>query len=574
MSILKVFYTLIWIGLISVNHFLAAQSKVPEMIVSYKDDPATGYIYTALNNEGKGYLFAFDHEGLPVFKRVFDHSVENLQLWQGDIMSFFVDKIKGYVLLDSMYRIIDTVKMKNGYRADFHDFLLLPNGHKFLMCYDPRSVDMSKTVPGGRVNATVTGTVIQELDQNNQLIFQWLSWDHIPIADSYYNLTEQVIDYTHANSFWADTDSTLIISFRNTSEIIKISRKTGHIIWRMGGKNNQFERIGDTEGFRGQHSISFLDNGNLLLFDNAIDLENDMWLGNAEKKSRYSLEQYDDLISRGVEYAFSEEDTSITLLAEFVHDPPYEIPVKGHIQRLRTGHTLIHWSEAVPPAGKSITEYGPDGQVCFEAGLENLVISAYKVLKYPLMPGTFRTGVDSIDFGDQQAGTSTRRHISISNISDTPVMITSVIHDHPAFTVDADFPLTVEAGMGKEIPVSFRPSGKGFKEDVITFCSDTDTSGNAQQLYVSGIGTDSTNATVITKSRISISPNPAHDYLHINGLNEGDEVRIINIQGRVLIFETVQTPDHILDLKGLKPGTYLLRVAGRDGIFSGMFVRN
>ena len=43
------------------------------------------------------------------------------------------------------------------------------------------------------------------------------------------------------NSLWFDeTDGNIILSCRNTSEVIKISRVTGEIIWRLQGKHNQF----------------------------------------------------------------------------------------------------------------------------------------------------------------------------------------------------------------------------------------------------------------------------------------------------------------------------------------------
>ena len=38
----------------------------------------------------------------------------------------------------------------------------------------------------------------------------------------------------------------LMISSRHLNEITKISRTTGDIIWRFGGKNNQFTFVNDT----------------------------------------------------------------------------------------------------------------------------------------------------------------------------------------------------------------------------------------------------------------------------------------------------------------------------------------
>ncbi len=49
------------------------------------------------------------------------------------------------------------------------------------MSYDPQMVDMSKIVPGGNPNATVTGLIVQEIDENKNVVFQWRSWDHFKL---------------------------------------------------------------------------------------------------------------------------------------------------------------------------------------------------------------------------------------------------------------------------------------------------------------------------------------------------------------------------------------------------------
>ena len=40
---------------------------------------------------------------------------------------------------------------------------------------------MDTVVIGGDPNATVEGLIIQELDQNQNLLFQWRSWDHFHV---------------------------------------------------------------------------------------------------------------------------------------------------------------------------------------------------------------------------------------------------------------------------------------------------------------------------------------------------------------------------------------------------------
>lgn len=81
------------------------------------------------------------------------------------------------------------------------------------------------------------------------------------------------IDYFHINSLNIDPlDNNIIISARNQDSIIKISRKDGHIIWILGGPNDQFG-LTDAQKFSRQHFASYVKNGNLLLFDNGYERE-------------------------------------------------------------------------------------------------------------------------------------------------------------------------------------------------------------------------------------------------------------------------------------------------------------
>ena len=77
---------------------------------------------------------------------------------------------------------------------------LLPNGHALVFGSEVRTMDMSALVPGGKTAASVTGDVLQEIDANNRLVFEWHTFDHIPITNSFYDLTQQTIDYAHMNA--------------------------------------------------------------------------------------------------------------------------------------------------------------------------------------------------------------------------------------------------------------------------------------------------------------------------------------------------------------------------------------
>ena len=78
------------------------------------------------------------------------------------------------------------------------------------------------------------------------------------------------MDYIHCNAIEVDADGHLLISSRNISEVTKVNRQTGEVIWHLGGKLNEFD-FGAEIGFSRQHDIRHLENGNIMLFDNGND---------------------------------------------------------------------------------------------------------------------------------------------------------------------------------------------------------------------------------------------------------------------------------------------------------------
>ena len=124
---------------------------------------------------------------------------------------------------------------------------MLPNGHVMMMAYHPVPFDMSKVVEGGSEEAILVINVIQEQDREGNMVFEWRNIDYIPITDSDMDLTESRLNYSTLNAFDLDVDGNILASFRNHSEIMKISRFNGEILWRMGGPRGEFTFTGEHE---------------------------------------------------------------------------------------------------------------------------------------------------------------------------------------------------------------------------------------------------------------------------------------------------------------------------------------
>ncbi|HMC75638.1 MAG TPA: arylsulfotransferase family protein, partial [Vicinamibacterales bacterium] len=85
----------------------------------------------------------------------------------------------------------------------------------------------------------------QEVDiRTGRVLFEWHSVGHVRLIESYYHLPrnpDKTYDYFHINTIEVDRDGNFLVSARNTHTIYKINRKTGAVMWRLGGKRSDFE---------------------------------------------------------------------------------------------------------------------------------------------------------------------------------------------------------------------------------------------------------------------------------------------------------------------------------------------
>ena len=288
-------------------------------------------------------------------------------------ISYF-DKInKSWIIVNEYMVEVDTLECINGYTADYHDMIVLPNGGYILQAYDSISVDMSQIINGGNENALIVTLILQEFDPNNNLIFEWDAFDQLNIADyTNLDLTQSFITWTHGNSIEIDNDSNIILSNRKSSEVIKIDRITGAVIWYLGGPNNQFTFVNDPlSGFNKQHDVRRIDNGNIMVFDN----------GN----------EHSPQLSRVVEYSLNEINMTAELTWEYSHPLGLFGATMGSAQRLPNNNTLINWG-TLNNYGAIITEVDYEKNIVMEIEYPQ-EIKCYKAKKYDwafftsLLPG-------------------------------------------------------------------------------------------------------------------------------------------------------------------------------------------
>lgn len=340
----------------------------PVLVTTVSGPTAPGRLFLSDLNfffpDYSSHLYILGNDGMPYFERQLEEWGLDFDVQPGGGLTYF-DRARGsYYLMDSTYTVVDSFRA-DGYTTDLHELRRLPDGHVLLLADDPETVDMSQIVPGGSPTATALGLILQELDTNKNVVFEWRSWDHYQITDATDWGPPPLIDYVHANSIAIDTDGNLLLSCRHMDEITKISRRTGEILWRLGGKHNQFEFIGDSIGFSHQHDVRILPDGDLTVFDN----------GNGHVPR----------FSRALEYRLDERRKTATLVWQFRHSPDVYSGAMGDVERLPNGNTLIGWGYANP----AVTEVTPDGQVVYEAYFtapERILRYSYRAFRYDWPP--------------------------------------------------------------------------------------------------------------------------------------------------------------------------------------------
>lgn len=262
--------------------------------------------------------------------------------WEGQVISGF--GYGEYVIADTSYNVLHRVKAANGQQGDLHDFLITKQGTAYFTVAQQIPFDL--TPLGGPANGTLIDSVIQEVDiASGRLLFEWHSTDHLSLDETYQPVADGPFDFSHVNSIDVDADGNLLVSARHTWTIYKIDRRSGDIIWRLGGKKNTF-KLGPGVQFSWQHHARWQGHGALTLFDNADN-------GRV----------HEEPASRGLRLVL--DQTAMTAALDKQYPQPNKLLAKamGSVQPLADGGAMVGWGSA-----SRFSEFAPDGNVRFDAG--------------------------------------------------------------------------------------------------------------------------------------------------------------------------------------------------------------
>lgn len=351
-------------------------SDFPEIRVTVLEPGASSDpLYLNMPGPENQYLVILDNNGVPTFFR--DEATRAMDFrWHPTTGERSYSRATGttnqwgrsnneIVVLDTNNNEIDQIETVGLSHTGFHEFLISDNDELVLVAYDGSIRDL--TAQGLSDQETVEDSVVQVLDRaTRQVMFEWNSWGQILYEDQ--TTPSPRSEYAHINSVFEDFDGNLIMSFRHMSQVVKVARPSGQIMWRLGGRTNQFQFINDPfSNLCGQHTASRLDNGNILLFDNGQYC----WPVNPARGET----------TRVAEFQIDEQNMTAELVWSYSQAGIVN-KFAGSAQRLPNGNTIIGWG-----AGSAImaTEVSSDGTKVFEitAFHGELPVLPYRVRRFP-----------------------------------------------------------------------------------------------------------------------------------------------------------------------------------------------
>lgn len=505
-------------------------------------DPEFRSILMIADRNGELLFFkAFPGTSNLFYNFIFDFKLQP----NGQITYHNIANGSAHFVLDSTLTIVDSLTCKNGLPTDAHELLLTADGYRYNLCYDYRTynLDTLQNIDNEPMSsqATVEGNVIQIIDPNDQLVYQWSGFEHLDFGDmDYTNLDDTAyVDWMHANSISLDDNGDLVVSIRNFNEVIKISRQDSSIIWRLGGKNNNFAFPDDTLQFTLQHHATVLPNGNISILDNGT--------------------YHNPPVARAIEYQLNTANDTASLVWEYRNN--IESIALGSHQVLPNGNHLINWGTDISSVFSTpIVETGPNMDelvnIDFPQGFFSYRAFCYDLPWQPTRP-EIQCAYDSAAASATLTVADNFSQYYWLQLDDT--VRTQVVQS------TGDYQIFGHNGFGWVGSETFKI---------------TDFSNPCDTVAVIDTTTDTIPDGLISQhllDAISLYPNPTMDNLYLSvpeGLGRnGTSIHVFNALGQeVLIHDKVEGNVISLSTASLSRGTYQLQLRGEGFNWQGKFV--
>ncbi len=343
-------------------------------------------------SSGIGYGI-MTHDADSIFYRPSIYDGSNFQVnLNGDLTALRLNPNvdTGVIVLDSAYNETGEIYCKNGLAPSQHEHLFFPDGTKWFSIYDWQA-GWNLEPFGGSPSATVNVSWIQELDANNNVIFEWRTDEYFQVNEATpdINLGTNTVDPWHINSIFKDTDGKLIVSLRNMDRIVKVNPSNGSIVWQWGGLKSTYNEITTTNdpngGFSHQHNVHRIDNGHILMFDN----------GNSQASPNQR--------SQPKEYILDETNLTASCSWYYTHPQVNGFNMytrnQGSVHRLPNGNTIIGYGLPDKQGLPNGTEIDANKNIVWEFRFKDSTEFTYRLYKTTWDPNV---GIDDIDVSENK----------------------------------------------------------------------------------------------------------------------------------------------------------------------------
>jgi hypothetical protein len=343
--------------------------KPPVVTVLHRaENTAPGYVFIAPSSgPGQRGTMILDNEGRVIwFNPTTPNTAMNFRpaTYRGaPVLAWWEGKTEHglgrgeHVIVDASYREVARFPAGDHLQSDLHELLLTPHGTAYITSYE--MVPMNLSSIGGSAHGRVVEGIVQEIEiPSARVLWEWRSLDHVSIDESYMKKPGDPFDYFHTNSIDVASDGNLVVSARNTWAVYKISRRTGKVLWRLGGKKSDF-RMGPGTVFAWQHDARAHGAELVSVFDDGS-------IPQVQPQSKALLLRLDHARKRA------------SLVRKYVHHPNALVArFMGNAQLLANGNVFVGWGGT-----PYFTEFNPGGGMQFDAQLpkggEN-----YRAFRFP-----------------------------------------------------------------------------------------------------------------------------------------------------------------------------------------------
>jgi Arylsulfotransferase (ASST) len=361
--------------------------RIPRVIVTARDDNvAPGFIFLTPRTiyPGRTGPTILDKDGHVVWfhRQSYRLSAQNLRpqvylgnpvltwslspplLQEGEVLTRGTTKHNTYdVIADPSYRIIKRVRaVGRGVITNGHDFVITRRNTALVL--GSRAVPRRLKRYGGPKSGQIVDDLVQEIDiRTGRVLFGWSCAAHVPLSESMARFPKNGYwDPFHLNSVSLDSDGNLLVSARHTSTVYKISRRSGRILWKLGGKHSSFRMSRDAR-FYYQHDPVRQADGTITLFDNGATAE-DLSHERESQAKRLRLDM---------------KRKTATLVTRFKHPSGRGLATsQGNASVLPNGDVFVGWG--ISPW---FSEHAPDGRLLFGARFSSVWHHSYRAFKGP-----------------------------------------------------------------------------------------------------------------------------------------------------------------------------------------------